>query len=135
MEACEMTFGSGGADAGSVSVLVVEDETLLRMMLSDYLNEAGFNVLEAFNADDAIRVIETNDVDVVFSDVHMPGQMDGFGLARWVHCHRPGTPVLLTSGVANKYEAAKEGVDADSFLSKPYDLSILAEEIRRHSRH
>ena len=130
MEACVKSEPAQGPTERTV--LVVEDETLLRLMLSDYLLEAGFNVLEAFSADDAIRKIETNDVDIIFSDVHMPGRMDGFGLAHWVRSHRPELPVLLTSGVANSRDAANQGLAPDSFLAKPYDLGNLADEIRRH---
>jgi DNA-binding response OmpR family regulator len=109
----------------------VEDEFLIRFMLADFLSEYGFQVSEAASADDAIELLEHCDesFDVVFSDVNMPGNTDGFGLARWIHTNRPGTPVLLTSGVARKVTMVKEGFPADSLIEKPYDLRQLAEQI------
>jgi CheY-like chemotaxis protein len=113
------------------SVLVVEDEFLIRFMLSDYLTECGYRVMEASSADDAIQLLETShdDIDVVFSDVNMPGSTDGFGLARWVRTYRPETPVLLASGVARKSHAAEEGFPPDDLVEKPYDLERIAERI------
>ena len=73
------------------TVLVVEDEFLIRAMLSDYLQECGFKVLEGSTADEAVAIIENVDVpiDLVLTDIRMPGSMDGFGLARWVRANRP----------------------------------------------
>lgn len=69
-------------------VLIVEDEPLVRLTGADLLGEAGFEVLEAANADEALRILEaTPEVRVVFSDVEMPGSLDGLGLARRV-CRR-----------------------------------------------
>jgi two-component system, response regulator PdtaR len=66
--------------AQSPTVLVVEDEVLVRMVIADYLRDCGFRVLEASTADEAMRVLGTNErVDIVFSDVQMPGSLDGFG--------------------------------------------------------
>lgn len=113
------------------SVLVVEDETLIRFMLSDYLSDRGFDVRAAASADDAVRMLEDeNDgVDAIFSDVHLPGRMDGFALARWVRAHCPETAMLLASGVAKKDEAMRNGIAAEAFLEKPYDLERLADQI------
>jgi CheY-like chemotaxis protein len=114
------------------SVLVVEDETLIRFLLSDYLTECGFQVMEAATADDAIEMLEGTHaaVDVVFSDVNMPGKTDGFGLARWIRINRPDTPVLLASGVSRKACAAEQGIPEDSFVEKPYDVRVVAEQIQ-----
>jgi CheY-like chemotaxis protein len=112
------------------SVLVVEDEFLIRFMISDYLAECGFHVLEASSADDAIDLLETMPVDVVFSDVNMPGKIDGFGLAHWIRANRPETLVLLTSGVARKANAMAHGLPPDSLVEKPYDVRHVAEHIQ-----
>jgi len=79
-------------------------------MMSDYLQECGFKVLEASSADEAILIIEKSDVfiDLVFSDVSMPGTIDGFALAHWVRTNRPGLPIILTSGDAKKASSAKQ---------------------------
>src|SRR5512139_614094 len=81
------------------AVLVVEDDVLVRTVLAAYLRECGFDVVEAGSADEAIRVLEAGiRVDIVFSDVNMPGSMDGFGLARWLRRERPGLKIILTTG-------------------------------------
>ena len=114
------------------TILVVDDEALIRAMLSDYLQECGFKVLEASTADEAILIIEKSDViiDLVFSDVSMPGSMDGFGLARWIHTNRPGLPIILTSGDAQKASSAKKLCESEPFMAKPYELSVVVARIR-----
>lgn len=114
------------------TILVVDDEYLLRAMLSDYLQECGFKVLEASSADEAVSIIEMVEVtiDLVFTDVSMPGSMDGFGLAKWVRANRPGLHVILTSGDAKKTEAAKQLCEKEPFFNKPYDLKAIVAKIR-----
>ena len=114
------------------TVLLVEDEVLIRMGLSDYLQECGFKVLEASNPAEAITMLEAaeNPIDVVFSDVRMPGTMDGFGLAQWIHAHRPGLPVLLTSGDMRMAETAEGLCEKQALLPKPYDFHIAVARIR-----
>src|SRR5262245_4232440 len=92
------------------AILIVEDEVLIRLVLSDYLQECGFKVFEAGNAAEATEILEANRtaIDLVFTDVHLPGDMSGFGLSQWVRVNRPGTPVVLTSGDGKKAEAARE---------------------------
>lgn len=71
--------------SGEHCVLLVEDEVLIRMVVADYLRECGYRVLEAGNADDAFKILTTNEpIDVVCTDVQMPGTLDGFGLSRWI---------------------------------------------------
>lgn len=109
-------------------ILVVEDEALIRAITADYLRDSGFTVLEAADAEHAIALIRAHEVAVVFSDVRMPGDMDGFGLARWVHKNRPRIRVLLTSGGARVQSADRpERLD----FAKPYDLGEVACRIRR----
>ena len=114
-------------------ILIVEDEPLVRMVLSDYLQECGFRVLEASNANEAMKIIDQSSVtiDLVFSDVVMPGSTDGFGLARWVRASRPGLPFILTSGDAKKVEYAKELCEGQPFMAKPYDLKAIVARIRK----
>src|ERR1700690_3128346 len=80
------------------TVLVVEDEMMVRQPIAEYLRDCGYNVLEAADASEAIALLGSDQVDVVFSDVRMPGRMDGFGLARWLRQNHPDVSVLLTSG-------------------------------------
>lgn len=105
------------------SILVVEDDALLRLMVADFLRDAGYAVIEARSAAEAISTVERAiDVDLVFSDVQMPGDADGLDLARWLQAHRPDVPVILTSGV---YLSAEEGV-----IPKPYDIADVEALIR-----
>lgn len=114
------------------TILVVDDEVLIRMSVSDFLQECGNKVLEAGTAAEAIKMLEANTIviDLVFSDVRMPGQMDGFGLARWVREHRPGLPVILASGDSYKSDAARELCAKEAFFPKPYDLPTVLEQMR-----
>jgi CheY-like chemotaxis protein len=105
------------------TVLVIDDEALIRMAISDYLQECGFKVLEASNAAEALAMIQ-------FSDIRMPGEMDGFGLSKWIRENRPGLPVILTSGDKKKSDAAHELCAQEPFLTKPYDVHIVVGHIR-----
>jgi CheY-like chemotaxis protein len=80
-------------------VLVVEDEFLVRMQAVDMIEEAGFDAIEANNADEAIRLLETRkDIRIVFTDIEMPGSMDGLRLARAIRDRWPPIELILTSG-------------------------------------
>jgi DNA-binding response OmpR family regulator len=119
-------------DTRTPTILIVDDEALIRSMLSDYLQECGFKVLESSNADEAILIIEQGDViiDLVFSDVSMPGSMDGFGLAQWIRANRPGLSIILASGDAKKVTSAIELCENEPFMTKPYHLSAVVAKIR-----
>jgi DNA-binding response OmpR family regulator len=114
------------------TILVVEDEFLLRAMLSDYLQGCGFKVLEGSTADEAVAIIENIDVpiDVVLTDIRMPGSMDGFGLVRWIRANRPDINVIIASGEAKKADAAKELCENAPLFEKPYDLEAVVSKIR-----
>jgi CheY-like chemotaxis protein len=113
------------------TILVVDDEVLIRMAISDFLQECGFKVFEASNADEAIEMIQSHQsvLDLVFSDVRMPGEMDGFGLSKWIR-QNTKIPVILTSGDAKKTDAAHELCAQEPFLAKPYDLHYVVGQIR-----
>jgi CheY-like chemotaxis protein len=115
------------------AILIVEDEVLIRMVLSDYLQECGFRIYEAGTAAEAIEMIDSNRtaIDLVFTDIRMPSEMDGFGLARWIRENRPGLPVILTSADANKSAAAKELCENEPFFAKPYDVALVVAHIRK----
>jgi CheY-like chemotaxis protein len=114
-------------------VLVVEDESLLRLALADHLQGCGFTVLEACNAHEAIEILEAGrEIDVVFTDVKMPGEIDGFGLAKWVRDNQPGLPVFVASGYSGKFDLARELCAGEQFFAKPYDLDLVVAKIREH---
>ena len=100
-------------------VLVAEDEVLVRALLAGQLREAGLTVVEAGNADEAWAYISSDArVDLVFSDVEMPGSMSGLELARRIRSRNAALPIILTSG--RGWPSAEGGLGA--FIPKPYDL-------------
>jgi CheY-like chemotaxis protein len=130
MNAARYTLGEPVAASPPV-ILVVEDEVLVRSIVAAYLRERGFDVIEASGADEAIRVLQAGvRVDIVFSDVNMPGSMDGFGLAQWVRRERPWLKVILTSGAARPAGAAGDLCETGPVLAKPYDHAELEQHIR-----
>jgi CheY-like chemotaxis protein len=85
--------------SNKVVVLIVEDEPLVRMVVADAVEEAGFAVIEAGNADEAVRILESrSDVRIVFTDIDMPGSMDGLKLATAIRDRWPPIEIVLTSG-------------------------------------
>jgi|ERR1700746_3933096 CheY-like chemotaxis protein len=114
------------------AILVVEDEILIRLVIADYLRECGFKVYEAASAAEAIEIFHSNRamVDCVFTDIRMPGEMDGFGLGQWIRQNRPGVGVIITSGDSRKSEAAKELCENEPFFAKPYDVKLVVAHIR-----
>jgi CheY-like chemotaxis protein len=117
-----------GREHAVVTVLVVDDEVLLRLSMADDLREEGFAVIEAANADEAIAVLRTTTpVDMVVTDVAMPGTTDGVGLARFIAANRPDTKVIITSANLLTGPAA---CPFDGFFLKPYDLSHIVRLIR-----
>ncbi|HEY0183824.1 MAG TPA: response regulator [Rhodopila sp.] len=112
------------------TVLVVEDEMMVRMPIAEYLRDCGYNVLEAGDANEAIATMNAEGpVNLVFSDVRMPGKMDGFGLAEWFRSHFPSVPVLLTSGYNGGRSLAAASIPGVRFIEKPYSQTQVARRI------
>lgn len=122
---------SGGSVHPS-SILVVEDEPLIRHITVGYLEGNGFSVLEATNAREAIGMLETATVkiDLVFSDIQMPGGLDGCDLARWVRENRPDLPVILTSGRVPDGALPDDLSQFAPIERKPYRPEPLLKRIR-----
>jgi two-component system, response regulator PdtaR len=112
-------------------VLVVEDEILIRMAIADHLRDAGFKVYEAANAHEAVDLLTHygNEIDTVFSDIMMPGPMDGLALMAWIADNGTDVPVLLTSGVTSFGPKIDEMRKAGLFFVKPYDMDKVTEAI------
>jgi DNA-binding NtrC family response regulator len=111
-------------------ILVVEDELLIRMVVSDELREVGYDVVEACDADEALIVLESSvRVDIVISDVRMPGSMDGLGLLAAIKATYPAIPVIITSGHLEPRLAIQDG--ATEFLAKPFVLSAVVAAVKR----
>jgi CheY-like chemotaxis protein len=114
--------------ASAPTILVVEDEPLVRLIGTLLLADEGYRVLEACNADVALHMLEENPgIDIVFTDIEMPGALDGLGLARCIHERWPSISVIVTSG---RYQpAAGRTESGDVFVPKPYGLNTLLPEI------
>lgn len=110
------------------TVLLVEDEVLIRLMLADELRSQGLQVLEASNADEALTVLQSSlPVHLLFTDIRMPGRMDGVALAKVAHARFPQIKSIIGSS-----GRPEQSIDfADAFLAKPYDLRELADQVRR----
>jgi DNA-binding NtrC family response regulator len=118
------------ADGHVPSVLIAEDEVIIRFALSDCLVDRGFKVFEVGSASEAIDVLEAEpDIDLVFSDIRMPGPLNGIDLAKWVHAHRPGLAIVLTSGDSRRTELVSDIQADEPFIAKPYDLQSVADRI------
>jgi two-component system, response regulator PdtaR len=108
-------------------VLIVEDDIVIRSPLAEYLRAAGYSIVQAANAAEAVALFAAGvPIDVVFSDIRMPGSMDGLGLARWIRQHHPEVRVALTSGNGNGARAARV---AKFYLPKPYQAAEVAARI------
>lgn len=108
-------------------ILLVEDEVLIRLASADLLRNAGYSVLEASNAAEALVLLDSDHpFDAVVTDVRMPGEMDGVALARLIKAGRPSLPVVLVSG---HLDPADSDV-ADYFFRKPYAAERLIETLQ-----
>jgi len=108
------------------TVLVVDDEPVIRLVALHGLEDAGFEAVEAESADVALTILrDRTDVGVLFTDVNMPGQIDGMQLAKLVHARWPGIRIVLTSGRALTEPVPEDG----KFMEKPYTVDQLTDVI------
>ena len=110
-------------------VLVVEDEPLLRMLAVEVVEEAGFPAIEACDADEAVKLLESRgDITLLFTDINMPGSMDGIKLAHAVRDRWPPIKILVVSG---QQRLQFSDLPSNScFHGKPYQVSALVKKIR-----
>jgi len=108
-------------------VLVVEDNSLVRVVIADFLECAGFVVIQAVDGAAALGVLASGAAfDILFTDVQMPGPIDGLGVAMRVHDQRPGLPIVITSG-----HGVPEPMPAGGrFVAKPYDNRKIVTLVR-----
>ena len=103
---------------------------MVRMPIAEYLRDCGYNVLEAADATEAIATMRTEGpVSLVFSDIRMPGKMDGVGLAEWFQSHYPSVPVLLTSGYNGGRSVSSLATLRNRFIEKPYSQTQVERRI------
>ena len=111
-----------------IAVLVVEDEALVRLDIADYLSRQGFEVHEAASADDAIAILETVPmIRLLFTDIDMPGSMDGLKLSAAVRDRWPPVHIIVTSG--HRAVDIAELPDGSVFFAKPYQPPDIAKSI------
>jgi CheY-like chemotaxis protein len=116
------------------TILIVEDEVLIRLVIAEYLRDCGYTVHEAAHADEAMTILETVGIgiDLVFTDIRMPaGSMDGFGLAQWIRQHHPDVNVIITSGAARSTEIAGDLCEQGPLLAKPYEPAAALDRIKQ----
>jgi two-component system, response regulator PdtaR len=112
----------------SPTILVVEDEILIRMMVATELRTAGFIVIEAAGADDALKVLQSSQpVDLMVTDIAMPGSMDGAKLAMLVHATWPNVKIMIASAYSPEWPAS---TSIHAYVGKPYNPERLIERIR-----
>ena len=111
-------------------VLVVEDEPILRIDAVDLVEDAGFEAIEAAGADEAVRILESRpDIRIVFTDIDMPGGMDGLRLAAAIRNRWPPIEIIITSG--KRHPRADELPARGVFFSKPYSREKVVDVMRR----
>lgn len=113
----------------AIIILVVEDEPFVRMDICKTLIAAGFTVYEAAHADDAIRLLESHpEIQAMFTDIDMPGSMNGLKLAAAVRDRWPPIQILITSG--HRYISDVDLPFEGRFFSKPYDSAHVIKTVR-----
>jgi CheY-like chemotaxis protein len=102
------------------------------MVISEYLRACGYRIIEAASGDEALTVLQDLDIkiDVVFSDIDMPGLMDGFALSQWLCANRPGIDVILAGSIRRAASEAADLCDSGP-LPKPYEPQRVMDRIRR----
>ena len=112
------------------TVLVVEDDVVTRFTIADELRSCGLKVLEASNVDDAVTILETLPVHLVFTDVYIPGRRNGLDLARAAKALRPAPHIILTSGKVRPDDVPALH-ELGPFVPKPYILARVADLVCR----
>ena len=116
------------------TVMVVDDEVLVRITIADYLRSCGFRVLEAADAAEAVVVACWTAASMsmsVLSAIQMRGPMDGFALKRWVRDCRPNLPVILGGTTAREMDAAADLCKSGPEIARPYQPQLVLDRIRR----
>jgi DNA-binding response OmpR family regulator len=121
-----------GSGDPAATILVVDGEVLVRHVISEYLRDCGYRVIEAADADEAILVLEQSRlrIDLVLADAQARGATNGFGLSRWIRTHRPGLHVLLAGSIKGAVDAAADLCGGDDSVPRPYDAQVVLDRIR-----
>ncbi len=115
---------------GKAVVLVVDDSALIRMGAVDLVQSAGYEALEAQDSDEAIRILEArDDIDLVFTDVQMPGTMDGIKLSHYIRNRWPPVKLIVASGMAILEESSLP--TGSRYFAKPYTDTAITDAMAR----
>ncbi len=118
-------------DRTTPTVLVVDDQVLVRLVIADYLRDCGYRVFEAGGPEEALSVFEAGlKIDVVLTDLELPGRSSGLELARWIRKRHRNVKVILSSGLYSAAELAGELCEAGPPIVKPYDSDAVVQRIR-----
>jgi DNA-binding NtrC family response regulator len=119
----------GHINHSEVTILLIEDEGLIRMATAAMLEDAGYHVREAMNADEALVALDADSqIDIVITDVQMPGKIDGLELVEIISSKYPHIQSLVTSGRASLNEARDCG--AKKFITKPYTADAIQSAVQ-----
>ena len=115
--------------APAQTILFVEDEPLIRMDMAEFLRECGYRVHEAADGAEALQALQAKfAIDLVFTDINLPGGTNGLELAEWISSHRPGVKTLITTG--RPLERGAPPI-AGAFLAKPYTGRDLLDRVKQ----
>jgi response regulator RpfG family c-di-GMP phosphodiesterase len=119
--------------ANSRTVLVLDDDVLVRMPVVQFLRDCGYRVVEAASTDEAIVILQKTaiPVDVVLSEIDIPGSMNGFGFAQWARSVRPEMKILLAGTPERTVRNAAELCEVGPTLKRPYDHKLVLVRIKR----
>ena len=121
----------------AVQILLVEDEGLIRMMTAEALQDEGFEVVEALDGDEAVKLLDGPErFDILFTDVRMPGSLDGIEVALHARRRYPAIPIVVTSGYAADLVARLSVLDPSAVLiGKPYGMAKMVEALNLLTEH
>ena len=114
------------------TILVVDHEIVVRMLICEYLRHCGYKVVEAVNADEAMVVLTADArIDLVLCNAEMPGSSEGFALAQWIRENRQDVRIILVGNFSRAADVAGELCDNGPMLTRPYQPQVVVERIKR----
>lgn len=112
-------------------ILVVEDEFLVRLILVETLGDAGYDAAEAADGEEAVRLLDGDGYDLLVTDVHMPGRLDGVSVARHARERFPGMPVVFATARPDSVRGFGKLGERDALVPKPYGTEEMLRVVRR----
>jgi len=120
-------------EAAAETVLIVDGDVITRTVIAEYLRHCGFRVLEVGTGTEALQALQHPDftIDIVLSDVELPGEISGFELSYWIRTSKPQVKILLASAVERIADTAGDLCEEGPHLAKPYDHRLILDHIKR----